>query len=157
MEHSVAKDAILCLNCYLVTPTVDYNKRVDGETFVSKRKVKKYVGEHSSSHNKSDSKYVALMNQKQHIDVNLAYVSKKVISNYHVHIVRDKQPFSLLVNESHDMTVKEKMAVVFHYLDKTGGIIEHFIGIMHVKNTSVIYAFFCKTWIEFDKFTRARL
>lgn len=68
------------------TKVVDYSKRVDGETFVSKRKVKKYVREHLSSHNKSDSKYVALMNQKQHIDVNLAYVSKKAISNYHIRL-----------------------------------------------------------------------
>ena len=71
---------------------------------------------------------------------------KKIIAE----IVRDKQPFSLLVDESRDVAVKEQMAIVFRYVDKMGCVIERFIGIVHVKNTSAkslkiaIDAFFVK-------------
>ncbi|XP_031284984.1 zinc finger MYM-type protein 1-like [Pistacia vera] len=58
--------------------------------------------------------------------------TKKIIAE----IVRDKQPFSLLVDESRDVAVKEQMAIVFRYVDKIGCVIERFIGVVHVKNTS---------------------
>ncbi|XP_031282487.1 zinc finger MYM-type protein 1-like [Pistacia vera] len=73
-------------------------------------------------------------------------MTKKIIAE----IVRDKQPFSLLVDESRDVAVKEQMAIVFCYVDKIGCVIEHFIGVVHVKNTSAkslkiaIDAFFVK-------------
>ncbi|XP_031248326.1 uncharacterized protein LOC116106113 [Pistacia vera] len=72
--------------------------------------------------------------------------TKKIIAE----IVRDKQPFSLLVDESYDVAVKEQMAIVFRYVDKIGCVIERFIRIVHVKNTSAkslkiaIDAFFVK-------------
>ncbi|XP_031260956.1 zinc finger MYM-type protein 1-like [Pistacia vera] len=151
-----------------------------GEVFVSKgfnnwkdkAKVKKHVGDHSSTHNQCHAKCVDLINQRQHIDVDLACMSKKVKLDYcirfllhqglafHGHdesvesenqeIVRDKQPFSLLVDKSRDVAVKEQMAIVFRYVDKIGCIIERFIGVVHLKNTSakslkiVIDTFFVK-------------
>ncbi|XP_031285388.1 zinc finger MYM-type protein 1-like [Pistacia vera] len=187
MEYSVAKDAIFCLNCYLFKP--DYGDQTGGEVFVNKRynnwkdkaKVKKHVGDHSSTHNQCHAKCVDLMNQRQHIDVNLDCVLKKGKSDYRIHlnasidciifllhqglafrghdesveskdqeIVRDKQPFSLLVDESRDVAMKEQMTIVFHYVDKMGCVIKLFIGIVHVKNTSAkslktaIDAFFVK-------------
>ncbi|XP_031262511.1 zinc finger MYM-type protein 1-like [Pistacia vera] len=241
MEYSVAKDAIFCLNCYLFKP--DYGDQAGGEVFVNKgynnwkdkAKVKKHVGDHSSTHNQCHAKCVDLMNQRQHIDVNLGCVSKKGKLDYRIRlnasidcirfllhqglafrghdesvesenqgnfmellkflsnhnddikkvvlgnapknhqmtapkiqrqltsvcahlttkkiiaeIVRDKQPFSLLVDESRDVAVKEQMAIVFRYVDKMGCVIERFIGIVHVKNTSAkslktaIDAFFVK-------------
>ncbi|XP_031274927.1 uncharacterized protein LOC116133354 [Pistacia vera] len=73
-------------------------------------------------------------------------MTKKIIAE----IVKDKQPFSLLVDESRDEAVKEQMAIVFRYVDNIGYVIERFIGVVHVKNSSAkslkiaIDAFFVK-------------
>lgn len=50
--------------------------------------------------------------------------------------MRDKEPFSLLVDGCHDVLVKEQIAIVFRYVNKASCIIECFIEIVHVKNTS---------------------
>ncbi|XP_020411107.1 zinc finger MYM-type protein 1-like [Prunus persica] len=44
--------------------------------------------------------------------------------------------FSLLVDESRDISVKEQMAVVFRYVDKRGYVIERFVGIQYVSDTT---------------------
>jgi hypothetical protein len=44
--------------------------------------------------------------------------------------------FSILVDESHDISTKEQMAVVLRYADNTGIVTERFIGIMYVTNTT---------------------
>ncbi|XP_031288173.1 zinc finger MYM-type protein 1-like [Pistacia vera] len=162
MEYSVAKDAIFCLNCYLFKP--DYGDQAGGEVFVNKRynnwkdkaNVKKHVGDHSSTHNQCHAKCVDLMNQRQHIDVNLAYMSKKSKLDYCIHLnalidcihlnaLIDCIRFLLhqgLAFRGHDESiesenqVKEQMAIVFRYVDKISCVIERFIGIVHVKNTS---------------------
>ena len=82
--------------------------------------------------------------------------TKKIIAE----IVSNKQPFSLLVDESRDVAMKEQMAIVFRYVDKTGSIIERFIGTVHVKNTSAKYlktaidAFFVKHGLSFTSLQR---
>ncbi|KAK4254520.1 hypothetical protein QN277_009894 [Acacia crassicarpa] len=44
--------------------------------------------------------------------------------------------FSLLVDEAHDVAIKEHMAVVLRYVNKKGSIVECFIGIIHVSDTT---------------------
>ncbi|RWR86299.1 Dimer_Tnp_hAT domain-containing protein/DUF4371 domain-containing protein [Cinnamomum micranthum f. kanehirae] len=44
-------------------------------------------------------------------------------------------PFSLLVDESRDISIKKQMAVVIHYVDKRGCVIERFLAIEHVADT----------------------
>ncbi|XP_031250880.1 zinc finger MYM-type protein 1-like [Pistacia vera] len=84
--------------------------------------------------------------------------TKKIIAK----IVRAKQPFPLLVDESHDVAVKEQMVIVFRYVDKIGCVIERFIGIVHVKNISAkslkiaIDAFFVKHGLSLTSY-EARL
>ena len=43
--------------------------------------------------------------------------------------------FSILVDESHDLSGKEQMVVVLRYVDEKGYVIESFIGIEHVAYT----------------------
>ncbi|XP_076932931.1 uncharacterized protein LOC143598651 [Bidens hawaiensis] len=46
--------------------------------------------------------------------------------------------FSLLVDESSDVSKKEQMAVVIRYVNKDGVVKERFIGLVHVKETSAL-------------------
>ena len=50
----------------------------------------------------------------------------------------DNEFFSILVDESRDISVKEQMAVVLRYVDKKGIVIERFLGIVHVSNTTAL-------------------
>jgi hypothetical protein len=47
--------------------------------------------------------------------------------------------FCLLVDESRDVSWKEKMAVVLRYVDKYGIVKERFVGLVHVSETSSAY------------------
>ena len=40
--------------------------------------------------------------------------------------------FSILIDESRDISIKEQMAVVLRYVDNNGHIIEHFLSIQHM-------------------------
>nr|XP_043613768.1 zinc finger MYM-type protein 1-like [Erigeron canadensis] len=44
--------------------------------------------------------------------------------------------FSLLVDESSDVSKKEKMAIVLRYVDRYGFVKESFVGLVHVTDTS---------------------
>ncbi|XP_042031566.1 zinc finger MYM-type protein 1-like [Salvia splendens] len=44
--------------------------------------------------------------------------------------------FSIMVDESRDCSVKEQMAIVIRYVNKNGEIIERFLALVHVKETS---------------------
>ncbi|XP_071741055.1 uncharacterized protein [Rutidosis leptorrhynchoides] len=46
--------------------------------------------------------------------------------------------FGLLVEESSDVSRKEKMAVVLRYVDSCGVVKERFVGVVHVKDTSAL-------------------
>ncbi|KAK1372758.1 Zinc finger MYM-type protein 1-like protein [Heracleum sosnowskyi] len=43
--------------------------------------------------------------------------------------------FSILVDESRDISVKEQMIVLLRYVDKSGCIVERFLGVVHVGDT----------------------
>ena len=58
----------------------------------------------------------------------------------------DNRFFSILVDELRDISVKEQMALVFHYVNKKRIIIEWFLGIVHVASTTALslkYAIEC--------------
>jgi hypothetical protein len=44
--------------------------------------------------------------------------------------------FSVLVDESRDISVKEQMAIIVRFVNKKGEVIERFLGINHVKDTT---------------------
>ncbi|XP_042448856.1 uncharacterized protein LOC122033758 [Zingiber officinale] len=44
--------------------------------------------------------------------------------------------FSLMVDESRDISVKEQMGVILRYVNKRGQVIERFLAIVHVSDTS---------------------
>ncbi|XP_074323642.1 uncharacterized protein LOC141660546 [Apium graveolens] len=44
--------------------------------------------------------------------------------------------FSILVDESRDISVKEKMVILLRYVNKSGCIVERFLGVVHVGDTT---------------------
>jgi ribosomal protein S8 len=46
--------------------------------------------------------------------------------------------FAILVDESCDISVKEQLTIVLRYVDKQGHVIERFLGITHVSNTTAV-------------------
>ena len=56
--------------------------------------------------------------------------------------------FSILVDESYDISIKEQMAIVLRYVDKKGIITKRFLGIVHVASAlslkATIEFLFCK-------------
>ncbi|XP_059461871.1 uncharacterized protein LOC132190854 [Corylus avellana] len=47
-------------------------------------------------------------------------------------------PFAILVDESHDISAKEQLAIVLRYVDKRGHVIERSLVITHVRNTTAV-------------------
>ena len=46
--------------------------------------------------------------------------------------------FSVLIDESCDISTKEQMAIVLRFVDKKGLVVEHLLGFEHVTNTSAL-------------------
>nr|XP_028946829.1 zinc finger MYM-type protein 1-like [Malus domestica] len=56
---------------------------------------------------------------------------KSIISD-----MKNARFFSLLVDEARDVSIKEQMAVVLRYVDKNRKVIERFVGVQHVPDTT---------------------
>ncbi|XP_020411108.1 zinc finger MYM-type protein 1-like [Prunus persica] len=65
--------------------------------------------------------------------------------------------FSILVDEARDISVKEQMAMVLRYVDDSGHVIERFVGVQHVTDTTssslkdAIDIFFSSNGLSFSK------
>ncbi|XP_031274098.1 zinc finger MYM-type protein 1-like [Pistacia vera] len=46
--------------------------------------------------------------------------------------------FSVLIDESRDVSIKEQMAIAICYVDKNGHVLERFVGIVHVGDTTIV-------------------
>ena len=67
--------------------------------------------------------------QKDIVNAIAHEISKAIIKDL------DNGFFSILVDESRDILVKEQMSLILHYVNKKGIIIEQFLGIVHVAST----------------------
>ncbi|XP_022845237.1 zinc finger MYM-type protein 1-like [Olea europaea var. sylvestris] len=86
-------------------------------------------------------KAVALTNAPENLKLTSPRVQKDIVSaiaSECLHVIIENihdSFFSILVDESQDISVKEQMSVVIRYV-KNGCILEHFIGVIHVLNTT---------------------
>ncbi|XP_068305055.1 uncharacterized protein [Pyrus communis] len=70
------------------------------------------------------------------IQKDLVYAVACETTNAIMFDIGDVTFFSVLVDESRDVLVKEQMAVVLHYVNTNGQVVERFMGIKHVPNTT---------------------
>ncbi|KDO38015.1 hypothetical protein CISIN_1g048383mg, partial [Citrus sinensis] len=66
--------------------------------------------------------------------LNLQMISPKIQKRHCKEM--DGALFSILIDESHDISTKGQMTIVLHYVHKNGYVVEHFVGINHVSNTT---------------------
>ncbi|XP_042448120.1 zinc finger MYM-type protein 1-like [Zingiber officinale] len=59
------------------------------------------------------------------------------VTNFILNDIKDNI-FSLMVDECRDISVKEHMGVILRYVNKNGCVIERFLAIVHVSDTSAI-------------------
>ncbi|XP_068317230.1 uncharacterized protein [Pyrus communis] len=70
------------------------------------------------------------------IQKDLVYAVACETTNAIMFDIGDDAFFSVLVEELHDILVKEQMAVVLRYVNTNGQVVERFVGIKHVPNTT---------------------
>jgi len=59
----------------------------------------------------------------------------------------DDSLFSILIDESRDISLKEQMIVVLQHIDNNGHIIECFLGIQHVSDDVLLIDFNWLLWL----------
>ena len=97
-----------------------------------------FEGDHNESINEvlqTDPKNCKLTHldiQKDIVNAIARETSKAIIKDL------DNGFFSILVDESRNILVKEQMSLVLCYVNKKGIIIEQFLGIVHVASTTVL-------------------
>lgn len=89
--------------------------------------------------------------QKQIVSACAAETTEAIISE-----IGDKF-FSLLIDEARDKSIKEQMAVVLRYVNKFGEVVERFLGVVHVSDTTAqslkngIEDFFAKNGLSLSR------
>ncbi|XP_048423735.1 zinc finger MYM-type protein 1-like [Pyrus x bretschneideri] len=71
------------------------------------------------------------------IQKDLVYAATCETTNAIMFDIGDDVFFFVLVDESRDISVKEQMAVVLRYVNTNGQVVERFMGIKHIRNTTV--------------------
>ncbi|XP_060190824.1 uncharacterized protein LOC132620142 [Lycium barbarum] len=132
-----------------------------------KKRSDTHVGELNSDHNQAKKKCEDLMRQEQSIKVAFASIDvvrlllnqgltfrghhedesslhKDIITSCKLETIKaitedlNGDYFSLLVDESCDVSRKEQMSIVLRYVDRWRFVVERFIGIVHVRDTSAL-------------------
>ncbi|XP_022894139.1 uncharacterized protein LOC111408631 [Olea europaea var. sylvestris] len=142
LEYSIAKDAVFCFYCYLFSLSgglaiCGHDESEDSNNQGNFLELLHWLCDHNA-----EIKVVALTNALENYKLTSPRVQKDIVGAItseclHV-IIKDvcDSFFSILVDESRDISVKEKMLVVIHYVNN-GCVLEHFIGVIHVLSTTV--------------------
>ncbi|XP_075651588.1 uncharacterized protein LOC142622058 [Castanea sativa] len=154
LEYSIEKDVAYCLYCYLFRQ--DVGMQSGGDSFVTKgfnswnkkEKLDLHVGDVNSARNQALKDGLAFRGHDESDDSSdkrnfLEFLQFLADHNDVINtnaIIEDLGSgfFSILVDESRDISIKEQMAIVLHYVDKKGIVKERFLGIVHVADTSAL-------------------
>ena len=103
------------------------------------RELLQFLADHND-----DIKSVTLENAPENLKLTSPDIQKDIVSATTTEtinvIMKDigDALFAILVDESCDISTKEQMAIVLRYVDKKGHVIERFVGIEHVANTTTL-------------------
>ncbi|XP_022883586.1 uncharacterized protein LOC111400401 [Olea europaea var. sylvestris] len=143
LEYSIAKDIIFCFYCFLFKPNSE--EHGGGDSFIDggfsnwkkKGRLQTHVGKSGSAHNRAQIKYeafwlcdhnkeikdVCLSNAPENHQLISPKIQKDIVSAIAFEtldvIMRDigDRLFSILVDESHDVSMKEQMSIVLRYVN----------------------------------------
>lgn len=102
-------------------------------------KLLQFLAEHNEKINK-----VVLKNAPENLKLISPRIQSDIVNTIAIEtanaIIREvgDSLFSVLVDEARDVSVKEQMAVALHFVDKRGFVVERFIGIVHVNDTTAL-------------------
>ncbi|KAI5338278.1 hypothetical protein L3X38_017549 [Prunus dulcis] len=145
LEYSIAKDVAFCLHCYLFKSNFDQVGRdaFTGVGFNNWKKAKErfnlHVGPVGSVHNQAREVAYNLMHQTTHIETIVIKQTSQAHTAYRTCLnasLKCTRYFSIMVDEARDVSIKEQMAMVLRYVNDKGQIIERFVGVQHVTDTT---------------------
>ncbi|XP_059654398.1 uncharacterized protein LOC132301136 [Cornus florida] len=96
-----------------------------------------------ANHNE-DVKSVALKNASENLKLTSPDIQKDIVNVAAIEtisvIISDigDEIFSIMIDESRDISTKEQMAIVFRYVDMDADVIERFIDVGHVTSTTAL-------------------
>ncbi|XP_022857741.1 uncharacterized protein LOC111378739, partial [Olea europaea var. sylvestris] len=141
LEYSIEKDAAHCLHCYLFK--LDRGGQGGGRIFTKTGfrdwKHKKTLKDHVACC--KEIKEVLFSNAPGNDQMTSPTIQNDLINCWAVETTRaiineiGDFLFSILVDEACDNSVKEQMAVVLRFVDKSGQVKERFLGISHFTDT----------------------
>ncbi|KAL6517883.1 hypothetical protein OROMI_033584 [Orobanche minor] len=88
--------------------------------------VGKVVNENAPINHQLNSPYI----QKDIVSARASETTKAIVADIGDHF------FALLIDEARDSSVKEQMAVILRYVNNKGEVLERFLGVVHVKDTT---------------------
>ena len=96
-----------------------------------------------AKHNEEVSK-VVLKNAPENLKLTSHQIQCDIVNSIATEttnaIIRDigDHIFSILVDEARDISIKEQMAVALRFVDERGFLMERFLGIVHVSDTTAL-------------------
>ncbi|CAL9007228.1 unnamed protein product [Prunus brigantina] len=122
------------------------------------------VSKHSNqAHNDDKVREVVMENAPENLKLLALCIQKEIMNSCALETLdaimdglKDRF-FSILVDEAHDVSMKEQMAMVLRYVDDKRHVIERFVGIQHVTNTTssslkdAIDTFFSRNGLSLSK------
>ncbi|XP_058003962.1 uncharacterized protein LOC110655698 [Hevea brasiliensis] len=153
LEYSIEKDAAYCLYCHLFATR--HSER-GHDAFVSEGLAFRGNDELENSLNQGnflellkvlascneEINNVMLKNAPNNLKLTSPHIQTDIINSATTEItkaiityLRDDL-FSILVDECRDVSIKEQMGVVIWYVNGFGCVIERFISLVHIQNTS---------------------
>nr|XP_010917825.1 zinc finger MYM-type protein 1-like [Elaeis guineensis] len=87
---------------------------------------------------------VVLKNAPRNQQMTSPKIQKDIVNACAVETVKaviedlDGDYFGILIDEYHDIAYKEQMALALRYVDRRGIVMEQFIGIVYIRNTSAL-------------------
>ncbi|KAH7663195.1 Ribonuclease H-like protein [Dioscorea alata] len=154
-KYSIAKDAAFCLYCYLFKS--DIRKQESADSFVIEVDCLRFLlqqglpfrGHDESEESNNQGNFLELLHfLAEHNEAINSIVLKNAPSNLKL-MAHDIQNdiisatlgddlIAILVDESHNVSNKEQMALVLRYMNNRGCIVERFLAIVHVSETTAL-------------------